>query len=67
MSHSSRQFDYINQYYGLKIKYGTRVKIVGKEGVVVSARPGHYIRVRFDGDKYIRGPFHPTSHVEYLD
>lgn len=56
--------EYIRRTYGVPAKRGVRVRVDGHAGVVTSC--GHYIRVRFDGERRPR-PCHPTWQVEYLD
>ena len=58
-------FKYINQYYGLNVKPGDRVRqYEGKEGVVVGA-DNAYLLVRLDKESYV-GRYHPTWKMTYL-
>ena len=59
------EFEYIRRYYGIAVGRGTRVRYAGRDGSVTSAKPEHYLNVRFDGDKSPKGPFHPKD-LEYL-
>lgn len=59
-------FKYIQDFYGVPAKRGQRVKYRGRIGSITSAS-GHYINIRFDGDKQTTGPFHPTSEIEYIE
>lgn len=61
--------NYIQQYYQVPAEIGRRVRSTGegapKEGVITKC-DGQYIYIHFDGDKKPRGPYHPTSEMEYL-
>ena len=57
---------YISDYYGVNAKRGQIVEFRGKRGKITSAT-GHYINIRFDGDKESTGPFHPTSEIKYIE
>ena len=58
-----RGFAYVRWAYGVPAKRGMRVTVDGRPGVI-TAPNGHYIRVRFDGERHSR-PCHPTWRVEY--
>lgn len=48
-------YDYIAKAYGLTFRAGERIKhqVTGREGTVLRGRASnHYLRVRFDGDRY---------------
>ncbi len=61
--------NYIQQNYKVPAEIGRRVRSTGegtpKEGVITECS-GQYIYIHFDGDKKPRGPYHPTSEIEYL-
>jgi len=59
-------FDYVNGYYGLNLKKGTKAKYDGRDCVVTRAR-GQYIFLRFAENKKEDGPYHPIDKIEYLD
>lgn len=60
------EFDYVNTAYGLNIKRGSRVRDnKGKTGTVAKGA-GNYIYILWDGDLKAKGPYHPTSDLEYL-
>jgi hypothetical protein len=67
------QFGYVNRHYGLSIKRGSRVEYSGdpkrapRLGSVTSAGHSGYINIRFDDTGKVRGPFHPTWALRYLD
>lgn len=59
-------YDYIRSYYGVPARVGMRVRLGGREGVIVRTRKQlHYVHVRFDGASF-SVPAHPTSEIEYL-
>ena len=64
-----RQFDYVNNYYGLNLRRGTPVTYTDMEGVKQSGRvtssSGAHIYIRFDGSDKVEGPFHPTWNLKY--
>jgi hypothetical protein len=61
-----RDFGYINQYYGLKIKTNSRVvHSSGKMGQVSKA-DGNYIYIRWDGEPKESGPYHPTFELTHV-
>jgi hypothetical protein len=43
-------FEYIAQYYGLKLRRGQAVLALGKPGKVLSCT--HHVKVRLDGEKH---------------
>lgn len=60
--------DYIRRAYEVPAKRGGRVRFLDgkmREGCIVGSR-GHYLRVRFDGERRPRS-LHPTWRVEYLN
>jgi hypothetical protein len=60
------QFEYVNNYYGLKLRKHSPVVEVktGKRGQVVKG-DGAHIHIQWDGAKGSRGPYHPTDGLEY--
>ena len=63
------EFDYINRYYQLSLRKGTRCTFddsgVLRPGRVVSA-DGAHINIRFDhAPRKTVGPFHPTWNMTY--
>jgi hypothetical protein len=63
-------YDYVRRYYGVPAYIGVRVRVGSREGVLVKPRRGdgdQYLHIRFDGDRAISGPYHPTEGVEFLD
>jgi hypothetical protein len=54
--------EYVHLRYGVAVKVGDRVKVDGREGVVVSF-PDQYVGVRFDGEKRTSRA-HPTWRFE---
>lgn len=62
------QFAYINRYYGLSVKKGTRCVYTyrgeRKEGTVTGTSSAH-LMIRLDGAKHAM-PHHPTENLEYL-
>lgn len=60
------EFDYVNEYYPVKLRRGTKVVHVrsGREGKVYRA-DGQYIYIMWDGDEKSTGPYHPTDGLEY--
>lgn len=72
----SEEFDHVNQYYGLKLRRGLRLKFSDKpeagnhargKGGTVARGDGQYIYILIDGDLKPSGPFHPTSEITYED
>ena len=60
-------YDYVRGYYNVPAYIGMRVRINGREGVLVKHSKGdQYVHVYFDGDKARDWTFHPTDDVEYL-
>ncbi len=59
-------YDYVRNYYHVPAYIGMRVKVSGREGVLVKSRADQYVYIRFDGDARIVGPYHPTDGIEYL-
>lgn len=59
-------YDYVRRYYGVPAYVNARVRIGNREGVLVRSTTGHYVEVRFDGERRVTGPYHPTDGVEYL-
>jgi len=55
--------EWVREHYHVPAKRGMRVRVDGREGVIVSC--SHYIHVRFNGDRQST-PCHPTWEVEYL-
>lgn len=59
-------YDYVRRYYGVPAYIGVRVRVRNREGVLVNRGPSdQYVYIRFDGDKRVTGPFHPTDGIEY--
>lgn len=59
-------YDYVRKYYHVPAYIGVRVAIHGRTGVLVKHSPSdQYVYVRFDGDKRVTGPFHPTDKIDY--
>lgn len=60
---------YIRSTYNVPAKRGGRVRYTGgdepKDGAIASS-DGSYVNVRWDGEKRIKGPYHPTWKMEYL-
>lgn len=69
MTRASQREDccaYIRNYYGVPAYVGVRVRVRGREGVIVQAKHSqHYVHIRFDGDRK-SDIYHPTDGVEYL-
>lgn len=65
------EFDYINRAYGLSLTKNCAVvqPSTGRRGQVAGAHAGaqHYVDIRWDGNRFASGPFHPTSDLEYPD
>lgn len=62
------EFEYINRYYGLSIKKGTRVFYIPKNKTgTVAWGDGNYIYILWDGDLRPTGPYHPTSELVYIE
>lgn len=59
-------YDYVRRYYGVNAYIGMRVRADGREGVLVTSTGDQYLHIRFDGDKKVSGPYHPTDGIEYL-
>jgi hypothetical protein len=72
MRRRPNEFNYVNRYYSLNLRRGTRLKFTdpqekfyfGKCGTVASG-DGNYIMILVDGDLHPTGPFHPTSGITY--
>ena len=59
-------YDYIRTYYGVPAYIGVKVRVLGKDGVLVNApHMQHYAHVRFDGEARVK-VFHPTDGIEYF-
>lgn len=59
-------YDYVRRYYNVPAYVGVRVKVGGKEGILVAAKSDlHYVHIRLDGEKHSH-PYHPTYEIEYL-
>lgn len=57
------EYDYISKYYRVPARRGGRVRVNGREGVIIGAT--HYLVVDFgEADP---GMCHPTWRVEYLE
>jgi len=60
----SESYDYVRRMYGVNPVIGSRVRHneVNRWGTIVraSASHGHYVRVRFDGEKHASN-CHPTA------
>ena len=54
---------YVRSYYKVPARRGMRVTVDGRPGTLTSG-DGHYIRVRFDGERR-SAPCHPTWRVNY--
>ncbi len=59
-------YDYVRRHYGVPAYVGARVRIENREGVLVRSTTGQYVEVRFDGERRVTGPYHPTDGIEYL-
>jgi hypothetical protein len=58
-------YDYVRRYYQVPAYVGVKVKAGDKAGVLVNrSGAGQYVYVKWDGDKRVPGPYHPTD-VEY--
>ena len=67
MRHQGDCYEYARNYYKVPAFIGTRVRIEGREGVLVNHRPGdQYVYILINGEKKSRGPYHPTDGIEYL-
>ncbi len=54
-------YEYVKQYYGVKVEPGDRVRMGEKEGTVARKRAyDHYVHVKFDGTKF-DVPVHPMD------
>ncbi|HEU6452881.1 MAG TPA: hypothetical protein VFT57_15800 [Gemmatimonadaceae bacterium] len=62
-SERATSFDYVRRTYRVPAARGVRVTVDGKPGRITRGQ-GHYIRIRFDGERYSR-PCHPTWRVDY--
>ena len=61
-------YDYVRNYYKVPAYIGARVRVSGREGVLVDHHPSdQYLWIKFDGDKKPRGPYHPKDGIEFLD
>lgn len=57
---------YVRNYYGVPAYVGMRVRVGGREGVIVRAKSDlHYVHIRLDGETR-SSVYHPTDGVEYL-
>lgn len=60
-------YDYVRRTYGVPAYIGVRVRVRGREGVLVNQKPGdQYVYILFDGEQKWQGPYHPTDGIEYL-
>ncbi len=63
------ELGYINRTYGLRLTKGCPVvqPSTGRRGVVAGEHAGkrHYIDIKWDGNKFASGPFHPTHDLVY--
>lgn len=60
-------YAYVRKYYGIPAYVGMRVRVKEREGVLTRRRASdQYVYIRWDGDKHITGPYHPTDGIEYL-
>jgi hypothetical protein len=55
---------YIQEQYKVPARVGTRIKYMGRLGVIVGSR-GPHLRILLDGEK-LSGVYHPTWKIEYL-
>lgn len=63
----ANEFDYVNKAYGLALVRGMRVRDTRKNIVgTVSKGDGAYIHILWDGALKTKGPYHPTSDLEYF-
>lgn len=60
-NHSRR---FIESYYGLRVKRGTRGKFKGRPFTVTWIKDS-YLYVKFDGEARREGPFHATWEMEW--
>lgn len=62
-------YDYVRRYYGVPAYIGVRVRVGSREGVLVKPRGDgdQYLHIRFDGERGVTGPYHPTDGVEFLN
>lgn len=60
------EFDYVNQYYGLKLTKNCAVihASSAKRGQVVKG-DGNYIYIQWEGEPKPQGPYHPTDNLTY--
>jgi len=59
-------YGYVRNYYGVPAYVGVRVRVKGREGVLVDPRrDDQYVYIRFDGERKASGPYHPTDGIEY--
>jgi len=60
-------YDYVRRYYAVPAYIGKRVRVGGKEGVIVKANGSQqYVHIRLDDAKHAN-PYHPTDGIEYLE
>lgn len=59
-----KQFEYINNAYGLNLTKHCPVESRGKRGQVVKS-DGAHIYIQWDGEPKPIGPYHPTSELSY--
>ena len=66
MSNENDCYHYIRNYYSVPAYIGVRVKIRGKDGMIVHAKHSqHYLHVLMDGEKR-SDVYHPTDSVQYV-
>lgn len=59
-------YDYVRRYYHVPAYIGIRVRVGGKEGVLVDIKsPDQYVHIQLDGERHAN-PYHPTDGIEYL-
>lgn len=59
-------YDYVRRFYGVPAYIGVRVSVRGRDGALVNHRPSdQYVYIRFDGDRRVSGPYHPTDEITY--
>lgn len=61
-------FEYIQRAYGVQAHKGRRVEYTGGGDAVsgtIVGEAGAHIMIRFDGDDFDSGPFHPTWALTY--
>jgi len=65
---NKNEFDYVNRAYGLNLERGKRVRDTRNNVLgTVAKGDGQYIHILWDGDLQLKGPYHPTSDLEYPD